>query len=208
MPKFKKLFDKGKKKKGASEVCKSFEKSKESLQKEIEEKTPDLQPKVVEIYRSSTVITQKLFKEPNETAVKDNPDAAQSALDELAKAGFPGAQDLSDAGTKFGPALLPGPIVFVLQKTSTFLTEEPMPEVKEETREVAVESVEPASTAEPTKTEEPPADIPAGGEPEVAKEGDAPATVGVEGKTEGEAPAHPEPVKPAEVTTPEAKTDA
>lgn len=147
LPKIKKFFDKGKRK-GASEACKSFDSSKESLEKEIGEKTPDLHPKIIEIYRSSTVIIKKLLKEPNEPAVKENPDAAQNILQELAKAGFPGAQVLSDAGGKFGPALLPGPIVYLFEKTSTFLVEEPLPEVKEEKREIPIEGVETTSVVE------------------------------------------------------------
>lgn len=146
LPKLKKFFDKGKKK-GASEVCKTFDKSKESLDKEIEEKTPDLNPKVVEIYRStSTFISKKLLKEPNEASVKENPDAVQSVLQELVKAGFPGAQVICDAGAKFGPNLLPGPVVYLFEKASVYLVEEPLPEEpKEETREVKVEDVKGAA---------------------------------------------------------------
>ncbi|KAI5083330.1 hypothetical protein GOP47_0003073 [Adiantum capillus-veneris] len=149
VPKFKKFFDKGKKK-AASDACKSFDSSKESLDKEIEEKRSDLHPKVIEVYRSSTIITKKLLKEPNEPAVKENPDAIQSVLADLAKAGFPQAQFLCDAGGKCGPALLPGPIVYLFQKTSTFLVEEPLPEPAHETREIMIEGGEP-SKAEETK---------------------------------------------------------
>ncbi|MCO5602750.1 hypothetical protein L7F22_056888 [Adiantum nelumboides] len=155
VPKFKKFFDKGKKK-SASETCKSFDSSKESLDKEVEEKRSDLHPKVIEIYRSSTVITKKLLKEPQEPAVKENPDASQSILQELAKAGFPQAQFLCDAGGKCGPALLSGPIVYLFQKTSTFLGEEPLPEPLNETRKIVIEGGEPSKAEEIKEPEVPP----------------------------------------------------
>lgn len=181
LPKFKKFFDKGKTK-GAADVCKSFDKSKESLEKEIGEK-PDLQLKVVEIYRSSTFTAQKLFKEPSEIAVKDNPGEAQSVLQELAKAGFPGAQLLSDAGIKYGPALLPGPIVFLLEKTSTFVVEEPLSEpVKEETPregDIVQASTEPPKDETPTDS-----GVEKAPDAEDAKESEVPLT---------EAPPPPEP---------------
>ncbi|MCO5568341.1 hypothetical protein L7F22_022040 [Adiantum nelumboides] len=185
MPKFKKLFDKGKKK-GASEFCKTFDKSKEPLDKEIEEKGADLNPKIVEIYRSSsTFIAKKLLKEPNEGNIKGNPEAAQGILQELAKAGFPGAKGICDAGTKFGPALLPGPILYVFQKVSVYLVEEPLPEEpKEEAREVSVEEVKAATPATKPETTAAVPDAEAAGTPastevekkeEVAKEVDDPA---------------------------------
>ncbi|MCO5564402.1 hypothetical protein L7F22_018063 [Adiantum nelumboides] len=155
VPKFKKFFDKGKKK-SASETCKSFDSSKESLDKEVEEKRSDLHPKVIEIYRSSTVITKKLLKEPHEPAVKENPDTSQSVLQELAKAGFPQAQFLCDAGGKCGPALLSGPIVYLFQKTSTFLVEEPLPEPLHETREIVIEGGEPSKAEKIVEPEVPP----------------------------------------------------
>lgn len=140
-PKLKKLFDnKGGKKKGAANACKLFDSSKESLEKEIEEKTTDLSPKVVEIYRSSTVISKSLLKEPSESAIKENPDAAQTLLQELTTAEFPGALTLSDAGKKYGPALLTGPVVYLFGKTSTFLVDEPSPELPQETRDITIQS--------------------------------------------------------------------
>lgn len=155
VPKLKKLFDKGGKKKGASEACKLFDSSKESFEKEIEEKKADLHPKIIEIYRSTTIISKKLLKEPNESALKENPDAAQSILQDLAKAGFPGAQVLNDAGGKYGTALLPGPIIYLFGKTSTFLVEEPLPEPKQETREISIEeTIAEEKTKEPEATPE------------------------------------------------------
>nr|AOS49622.1 hypothetical protein [Davallia tyermanii] len=164
VPKIKKFFDKGKKK-GAAEFSKNFDSSKESLDKEIGEKSSDLSPKVVEIYRSSsTFIAKKLLKEPNEATVKENSDATQGVLQELATAGFPGAQGIADAGKKYGPALLPGPVVYLFEKASVFLAEEPLPEEpKAETREVSAEDVKPAEAPATTSETPPPppvADVP------------------------------------------------
>eukprot|EP00250_Pteridium_aquilinum_P003313 c13635_g1_i1 orf=1-582(-) len=185
LPKIKKFFDKGKKK-GASELCKTFDKSKESLDKEIEEKGSDLNPKVVEIYRSSsTFISKKLLKEPNEDTIKGNPDVVQGVLQELVKAGFPGAQMICDAGAKFGPALLPGPVVYLFEKASVYLVEEPLPEEpKEETREVSVEDLKEAPAPPAAEGEAPPS-APAA-EVEVAVESTAvePAAVEEEKKEE------------------------
>ncbi|KAI5077344.1 hypothetical protein GOP47_0007168 [Adiantum capillus-veneris] len=192
MPKFKKFFDKGKKK-GASEFCKTFDKSKESLDKEIEDKGADLNPKVVEIYKSSsTFIVKKLLKEPNEANVKGNPEAVQGTLQELVKAGFPGAQGICDAGAKFGPGFLPGPVVYLFQKASVYLVDEALPEEpKGETREVSVEDIKAETPAiEPEMTKTPP-------EPEAAA---APTPVEEEKKEE----AAKEVEEPAATTLPPA----
>ncbi|KAH7428891.1 hypothetical protein KP509_09G022000 [Ceratopteris richardii] len=156
VPKIKKLFDKGKKK-GASEVCKNFDKTKESLDKEFADKGADLNPKVVEIYRSSsTIVAKKLMKEPNEASVKGNPEAVQIVLDELVKVGFPGAGLVCEAGKKYGPALLPGPVIYLFEKASVYLVDEPLPEEpKEETREISVEDVKPEPAEPPAPTPEP-----------------------------------------------------
>eukprot|EP00249_Psilotum_nudum_P014804 c25017_g1_i1 orf=575-1144(+) len=140
LPKIKKYFDKGKNK-GVSDVCKSFDKSKGSIEKEIEEKHEELKPKVLEIYSSSQEETQKLVKEPTETGVKNRPDLAQNILLELTKIGFPGSRELSDAGTKYGPETLAGPIAFLLLRVSTFVVV-PGPPPSTTSRDVAVAPTE------------------------------------------------------------------
>eukprot|EP01018_Ginkgo_biloba_P023871 Gb_40344 [translate_table: standard] len=124
VPKIKKYFDKPAKKKGAAEACKSFEASKESTEKEFEEKQVELGPKVIEIYQSIDVDTKTLVKQPTDAGIKKHSQPVQKLLEELSKIGFPGSSQVSEAASKYGPALVSGPVTYILQKTSTFIIEE------------------------------------------------------------------------------------
>lgn len=149
LPKIKKYFDKPGKKKAATEACITFEASKESIEKEIQEKQEELQPKVVEVYKSIDAETKIIVKNPTADAIKKQPKPVQKLLEELVKIGFPGASQANEAASKYGPALVLGPVTYILQKTSTFIVED----VEAEAEAVAeVATVEVAS--EPTKEAE------------------------------------------------------
>ncbi|KAK4748057.1 hypothetical protein SAY87_014643 [Trapa incisa] len=185
LPKLKKVFEKnGGKKTAAAEACKSFDDTKEDINKEFEEKKTDLQPKVIEIYEASSEEIKALIKEPKEAGVKKHSASVTKFLEELSKIEFPGSKHVSEASSKYGPALVPGPVLFVFEKVSTFIVveekkEEPTAEpakeepsgVKEEIvihEEKKVEEVvaiveaekseppPPPPPAEPVKEEEPP----------------------------------------------------
>ncbi|GAV80098.1 DREPP domain-containing protein [Cephalotus follicularis] len=177
LPKIKKVFEKNGTKKAAAEASKSFEESKEVINKEFEEKKTDLYPKVLEIYEASSVEIKALVKEPKEAGLKKHSIQVQKFIEELVKIDFPGSKAVSEASTKFGPALVPGPVIFVLEKVSSFIVveekEEAAPtgegtsskekeiEIEEEKKEevvVETEKTEPPPTEaapEPTKVEEP-----------------------------------------------------
>uniref|UniRef100_A0A1J3F5S0 Plasma membrane-associated cation-binding protein 1 n=1 Tax=Noccaea caerulescens TaxID=107243 RepID=A0A1J3F5S0_NOCCA len=152
VPKFKKLFDKNSAKKAAAaEASKTFDESKESINKEIEEKKTELQPKVVETYEATSAEVKALVRDPKEAGLKKNSAAVQKYLDELVKIEFPGSTAVRDAASSFGAGYVAGPVTFIFEKISVFLPEE----VK--TRELPVEEVkaeEPAKTEETAKTEE------------------------------------------------------
>ncbi|XP_057971631.1 plasma membrane-associated cation-binding protein 1 [Malania oleifera] len=126
LPKIKKFFDKnGSKKAAASEACKSFDDSKEEINKEFEEKKTELQPKVIEIYEASSVEIKSLVKERKQAGIKKHSSAVQKFLEELTKIGFPGSKPASEASSKYGPASVSGPVSFVFEKVSTFIVEPP-----------------------------------------------------------------------------------
>ncbi|KAF5472198.1 hypothetical protein F2P56_008935 [Juglans regia] len=127
LPKIKKVFDKtstGTKKAAASEACKSFDESKEQINKEFEEKRTELQPKVLQIYEASSAEIKTFIKEPKEAGLKKNSVVVQKFLEELVKIEFPGSKQVSEASSKFEPALVPGPVLFVFEKVSTFIVTE------------------------------------------------------------------------------------
>ncbi|KAJ7539949.1 hypothetical protein O6H91_11G116600 [Diphasiastrum complanatum] len=168
LPRIKKFFEKSKKK-GSSEAIKEFDSSKESISKELEERKGEIQPKVVEIYKSSGDKTKILLKDPSPSAIDADPALVQGLLKELATAGFPGATTLSDSVAKFGTAALAGPITFLLSKASVFVQDEPSP--------IIAKAIDPPISAAETKSEEaPPAaeavveDTAAAGETSVATE--------------------------------------
>uniref|UniRef100_A0A0D6R1G3 Plasma membrane-associated cation-binding protein 1 n=1 Tax=Araucaria cunninghamii TaxID=56994 RepID=A0A0D6R1G3_ARACU len=166
LPKIKKYFDKPSKKKAAAEACKSFDESKESIERELGEKKEELQPKVEEVYKPLDKDTKAIVKQPTDAAIKKHAGPVKKVLEELTKIGFPGAAPASEAAAKFGPALALGPITYVFLKVSTFITEDveeaapPAAEAKTEETTPPPPPAEPAETTatttvvEETKTEE------------------------------------------------------
>lgn len=152
LPKIKKYFDKPGKKKAASEACISFEASKESIEKEIQEKQEELQPKVLEVYQSIDAETKIIVKNPTADAIKKKPQPVQKLLEEFVKIGFPGASQASEAASKYGPVLVLGPVTYILQKTSTFITEDVESEDPPTETAAEVKAVETAT--EPLKESE------------------------------------------------------
>ncbi|XP_057753365.1 plasma membrane-associated cation-binding protein 1 [Arachis stenosperma] len=196
LPKIKKVFDKNStKKSGAAEASKLFDDSKEEYNKAFEEKKIELQTKVTEVYEASSAEVKNLVKEPNEAGLKKNSTSIQKFLEELVKIDFPGSKPVSEACSKFGPALVPGPVSFVFEKVSTFIVteekveeapptttteetsgvkereivvEEEEKEKKKEEAEEKTESLDPTSSSAPETVEEKSAE-------EVAKEEEKPA---------------------------------
>ncbi|KAH0941439.1 hypothetical protein HID58_001076 [Brassica napus] len=153
VPRFKKIFEKNSAKKAAAaEACKTFDESKETINKEIEEKKTELQPKVVETYEATSAEVKALVRDPKEAGLKKNSAAVLKYLEALVGIEFPGSTAVKEAASSFGAGYVSGPVTFIFEKVCVFLPEE----VK--TREVPVEEVkaeEPAKTEEPVKTEEP-----------------------------------------------------
>jgi len=89
LPKIKKVFDKnGTKKAAAAEAIKSFDDSKEDINKEFEEKKAELQPKVIEIYEASSTEIKTLVKEPKEAGLKKHSTLVVKFLEEQQKLSF------------------------------------------------------------------------------------------------------------------------
>jgi len=130
LPKIKKVFDKNGNKKAAAEACKSFDDSKEQINKEFEEKKTELQPQVVEIYAASSEEIKTFVKEPKEAGLKKHSVAVHKFIEELVAVEFPGSKTVSEASSKYGPALVPGPVLFVFEKVSTFIVPEEKVEAK------------------------------------------------------------------------------
>jgi hypothetical protein len=153
VPRFKKIFEKNSAKKAAAaEACKTFDESKEAINKEIEEKKTELQPKVVETYEATSAEVKALVRDPKEAGLKKNSAAVQKYLEALVGIEFPGSTAVKEAASSFGAGYVSGPVTFIFEKVCVFLPEE----VK--TREVPVEEVkaeEPTKTEEPVKTDEP-----------------------------------------------------
>ncbi|XP_055808905.1 plasma membrane-associated cation-binding protein 1-like [Solanum dulcamara] len=138
LPKIKQIFDKnGPKKAAAAEACKTFDEAKEEYNKEFEEKKTELQPKVVEIYEAAAVEIKSLVKEPKGAGLKKNSDGVQKFLDELVKIEFPGSKVVSEASSNFGPSYVPGPVLFVFEKVSTFIVTEDKKEEEPTAADVA-----------------------------------------------------------------------
>ncbi|XP_049401116.1 plasma membrane-associated cation-binding protein 1-like [Solanum stenotomum] len=173
LPKIKQIFDKnGPKKTAAAEACKTFDEAKEEYSKEFEEKKTELQPKVIEIYEAAAIEIKSLVKEPKGAGLKKNSDGVQKFLDELVKIEFPGSKAVSEASSNFGPSYVSGPILFVLEKVSTFIVvtedkkgEEPAAATDDlhatatSTEEVEVKEKEIVIEAGESNKEEEPADV-------------------------------------------------
>ncbi|XP_077228933.1 plasma membrane-associated cation-binding protein 1-like [Tasmannia lanceolata] len=181
LPRIKKVFEKNTAKKAAAaEACKSFDDSKEDINKEFEEKKIELQPKVIEIYEASSTEIKTVVKERKDDGIKKNPAAVQKFLDELVKIDFPGSKQVCEASSSFGPSYISGPIFFVFEKVSSFIIteetvvgteetskekevvieeekvkekEEEKGEEKEEVKEKEVEVAEKSEAAESTQSE-------------------------------------------------------
>jgi len=196
LPGLNKIFDKDGKKAAAVEFLKSF--NKEEIDKEIEDKKTELEPKVVETIEASPPEIKGLIKDKKTSKIKKNSAAVTKFLDDLAKIDFPGAKLVSDAVAKSGTTPLSPAIVFILDKVAPFVPapkEEPKaepqaaaaaPAEETTTRDVAVEEVK--------KEEAEPSAAPA----EAEAAAPAPAEV-VEEKKEEE--------KPAEAAAPAAEPE-
>uniref|UniRef100_A0A453EIL0 Salt stress root protein RS1 n=1 Tax=Aegilops tauschii subsp. strangulata TaxID=200361 RepID=A0A453EIL0_AEGTS len=179
LPGLNKIFDKDGKKAAAAEFLKSF--NKEEIDKEIEDKKTELEPKLVETIEASPPEIKGLIKDKKTSKIKKNSVAVTKFLDDLAKIDFPGAKLVSDAVAKSGTTPLSPAIVFILDKVAPFVPapkEEPKAEPEaaapaEETTTPAeaapVEAAAPAAeVVEEKKEEEKPAEAaaPAAEEPE------------------------------------------
>ncbi|VAH74980.1 unnamed protein product [Triticum turgidum subsp. durum] len=171
LPGLNKIFDKDGKKAAAAEFLKSF--NKEEIDKEIEDKKTELEPKVVETIEASP----PEIKDKKTSKIKKNSVAVTKFLDDLAKIDFPGAKLVSDAVAKSGTTPLSPAIVFILDKVAPFVPapkEEPKAEPEDAapaeettTREVAVEekkeeaepSAAPAEAAAPVEAAAPAAEV-------------------------------------------------
>ncbi|KAJ7526460.1 hypothetical protein O6H91_16G007400 [Diphasiastrum complanatum] len=146
----KRLFEKKPKKKGASDVIREFDESKEMISKELEEKKGEFKEKVSLLYKTSETKTQILMKKPDDSIVEEHALHTLNLIQDLAKAGFPGASILSESLARYGAAALPGPSTFLLLKASVFVIDEPEPVIEvpveaavdEKKRELPVEEVE------------------------------------------------------------------
>jgi hypothetical protein len=163
-PALKLLFDRDGKKAAAAEFIKSF--NKEEVEKEIDEKKTELEPKVLEVYEASPPEIKHLVKERKSAKIaKKYSTVVTKFLEELVKIEFPGAQAVSEGVAKSNVTLVSGPIIVLFDKIATFLPkEEPKVEeapaaTEEATREVTVEAekkeeTETSEKVEETKTEE------------------------------------------------------
>ncbi|XP_045790116.1 plasma membrane-associated cation-binding protein 1 [Trifolium pratense] len=137
LPKIKKVFEKNSTKKtAAAEATKSFDESKEVINKEFEEKKTELQTKALVVYEASSTEIKSLVKARDEAGLKKHSTEVHKFIEELVKIDFPGSKAVSEASSKFGPPLISGPIFFIFEKVSTFIvTEEKVEEVPPKTEE-------------------------------------------------------------------------
>ncbi|XP_020574860.1 plasma membrane-associated cation-binding protein 1 [Phalaenopsis equestris] len=121
LPKIKKVFEKNGSKKAAAEACKSFDDSKEEINKEFEENKTELQPKVLKIYEASSTEIKILVKERTKAGIKKHSSLVTNFIDELAKIEFPGSKHICEAVSSLGPGNVSAPVVFILEKVSTLV---------------------------------------------------------------------------------------
>lgn len=147
LPKMKTVFAKsaGKKAAVAAEIVKSFDESKDGINGEFEEKKADLQPKVVEIYESTTAAVKVLIKEKKVSWIKKNSAGVTKFIEDLANIDFPGAKQVSEGIAKVGPALLSSPLFAIFDKVASLLPG------AEETHREALAVVEEAAAPEERK---------------------------------------------------------
>ncbi|CAH2046457.1 unnamed protein product [Thlaspi arvense] len=138
VPTMKRLFERSPTKKALGvEATKTFDDSKETIIKEIEEKKTELQPKVVEIYEATSAELKALVREPKEDDLKKHSAEVQKFLEALVEIGFPGSKAACEILSTSS-----GPVMFIFEKVCVFLP------VEEKSREVEV-------VEEVVKTEEP-----------------------------------------------------
>ncbi|KAG6512685.1 plasma membrane-associated cation-binding protein 1-like [Zingiber officinale] len=124
-PTIKKVFVFGTSKRtAATEACKSFEESQEEITKEFEERKIELEAKAVEIYQASDAEIKDLVRNPTEAGIKKKSTAVVKFIEELVKIEFPGSKQVSEAASKYGVALVPAPIVFILEKVSALVPQD------------------------------------------------------------------------------------
>ncbi|KAM3348356.1 hypothetical protein ACQJBY_021942 [Aegilops geniculata] len=184
LPGLNKIFDKDGKKAAAAEFLKSF--NKEEIDKEIEDKKTELEPKVVETIEASP----PEIKDKKTSKIKKNSVAVTKFLDDLAKIDFPGAKLVSDAVAKSGTTPLSPAIVFILDKVAPFVPapkEEPKAEPEAAAAAPAEETTTREVAVEEKKEEAEPSAAPA--EAAAPVEAAAPAAEVVEEKKEEEKPA-------------------
>ncbi|KAJ4702777.1 Plasma membrane-associated cation-binding protein 1 [Melia azedarach] len=151
LPKIKKVFEKnGTKKAAAAEASKSFDDSKEEINKEFEEKKTELQPKVLEIYVASSAEIKGLVKEPKEEGLKKNSTAVNIFLEELVKIEEkPAEAETKPEEAEAKPAEEEGGTSSKVEKEIDVVVEEEKKKeaAGEEKTESAAATAEPAATA-------------------------------------------------------------
>ncbi|CAH8289229.1 unnamed protein product [Eruca vesicaria subsp. sativa] len=145
VPTMKKLFERSPTNKDVvAEASKTpaFDESKEAINKEVEEKKTELEPKVLEIYEATSAELKALVREPKEDGLTKHSAEVQKFLEALVEIGFPGSKDACEL-----LSTSPGPVTFIFEKVCGFLP------VEEKSREVEnVEEV--AKTEEPSKEDD------------------------------------------------------
>ncbi|KAF8091329.1 hypothetical protein N665_0448s0043 [Sinapis alba] len=189
VPTMKKLFDRSPTNKDAVvEASKTltFDDSKEAINKEIEEKKTELEPKVLDIYEATSAELKALVREPKEDGLTKHSAEVQKFLEALVEIGFPGSKDACELLSTSS-----GPVTFIFEKVCVFLP------VEEKSREVAnvepskEEDTKPAKEDEVTTAEKEKETV------EEKKEEVLPATVPVLEAVEEKKPAVEEEKKPA-----------
>ncbi|KAK8970359.1 Plasma membrane-associated cation-binding protein 1 [Platanthera guangdongensis] len=192
LPKIRLVFEiKNGSKKAAAEASKSFDDSKEAINKELEEKKVELQPKVLGVYEASSADIKALIKEHTEEGVQKKAAVVTTFLADLVKIDFPGSKQITDAVTKFGAGSVSAPVVFILEKVSTFIPVEEVSSVQQDAgeteREVAVVVEEEKKTEDAEKkVDEGTASTPPASTEEKALPSEAAAAALEQGKLEGE----------------------
>ncbi|CAF2041471.1 hypothetical protein BRARA_I01851 [Brassica rapa] len=145
VPTMKKLFERSPANKDVvAEASKTpaFDDSKEAINKEIEDKKTELEPKVLDIYEATSAELKALVREPKEDGLTKHSAEVNKFLEALVEIGFPGSKDACELSSTSS-----GPVTFIFEKVCVFLP------VEEKSREVEnVEEV--AKTEEPSKEED------------------------------------------------------
>ncbi|XP_018455198.1 plasma membrane-associated cation-binding protein 1-like [Raphanus sativus] len=145
VPTMKKLFERSPTNKDVvAEASKTpaFDDSKEAINKEIEEKKTELEPRVLDIYEATSAELKALVREPKEDGLTKHSAEVQKFLEALVEIGFPGSKDACELLSTSS-----GPVTFIFEKVCVFLP------VEEKSREMEnVEEV--AKTEEPSKEED------------------------------------------------------